>query len=130
MLTNASKRINNPVPPEFANVSVLRLITISVALICLTVTSYATWTVYTMSNRISTYETDYQVEIISKNVGPVNFVLLEQVLQIDTEKQNFQFTPPTRDPFYNRAITSTMSGLPTSPTTTVSSTPSTTTTQL
>lgn len=130
MLTNAPKRIDNPIPPEFANVSILRLITIGVALICLTVTSYATWTVYVMSNRISTYETDFRAEAVSKSAGPVNFTLLEQVLHTDAEKQNLKFIPPTRDPFYDRAITSTISGLPSSPTTTVSSTPSPTTTPL
>jgi hypothetical protein len=118
MLTNTPKRIDNPIPPEFANVSVLRLITIGVALICLTVTSYATWTVYLMSNRISTYETDFQAQMVSKSAGPVNFVLLEQVLLIDNEKQHLEFVPPTRDPFYNQLITSTISGIPVNATTT------------
>ncbi|HRH23510.1 MAG TPA: hypothetical protein PK295_02690 [Candidatus Magasanikbacteria bacterium] len=130
MLTNTPKRIHNPVPPEFANVSTLRLITVGVALICLTVTSYATWTVYVMSNRISTYETDFRAEAVSKSAGPVNFTLFEQVLRTDAEKQNLKFIPPTRDPFYDRAITSTMNGLHSGPTTTASSTPSTSTTQL
>ncbi len=118
MLTNTPKRIDNPIPPEFANVSVLRLITIGVALICLTVTSYATWTVYLMSNRISTYETDFQAQIVSKSVGPVNFALLEQVLLIDSEKQQMEFIPPIRDPFYDQTITSTISGASVGSTTT------------
>ncbi|MBP9732372.1 MAG: hypothetical protein KBD29_02865 [Candidatus Magasanikbacteria bacterium] len=118
MLTNTPKRIDNPIPPEFANVSVLRLITIGVALICLTVTSYATWTVYLMSNRISTYETDFQAQIVSKSAGPVNFVLLEQVLLIDSEKQHLEFIPPIRDPFYDQIITSTISGTSVGSTTT------------
>lgn len=127
MLTNTPKRIDNPTPPEFANVSVLRLITIGVALICLTVTSYATWTVYLMSNRISAYETDIQAQIVSKSAGPVNFTLLEQVLLLDNEKQNLEFIPPTRDPFYNQIITSTISSLSVSSTTIIPETTSSTT---
>lgn len=120
MSTNAPKRIDNPIPPEFSNVSTLRLITLGVALICLIVTSYATWTVYLMSNRISTYETDIQVEIVSKKVAPVNFVLLEKILQIDSEKQQIQFIPPLRDPFYNQTITSTINSVSITSSTTIS----------
>ncbi len=113
MSTNTPKRIHNPIPPEFANVSILRLITVFVACISLLGTGYTTWLVYSMSNRISGYEVSKQFEMVSKKAGPINFTLLEKVLNVDSEKQRLTFIPPTHDPFYNRPVTTTVSSIPT-----------------
>ncbi len=111
MTSTTPKKIHNPIPPEYANVSILRFITIGVACLSLIMVSYATWIVYTMSNRLAHYETIFQVESMSARVAPINFKLLEQILSIDQAKQNFTFVPYSRNPFYDRAITSTQSNL-------------------
>jgi hypothetical protein len=108
MNITSPKKIHNPTPPEYANVHILRWIMIFVGFICLAVTGYATWSVYTLSNRIGVYELTVEVGPISSRVTPINFDKYERVVAIDKEKKSFMLTPTTRDPFYARTITSTL----------------------
>lgn len=101
------KKIHNPIPPEYANVFILKMITAIVGIICLLLSAYATWVVYTMSNRIALYENPLGVETVMRKVAPLDFSLFEQVMSIDEKKRTFTLPPLTRDAFYNRSITST-----------------------
>lgn len=107
MTDTAPKRIDNPIPPEYANVFVLKTITVAVGIICLILTAYATWVVYTMSNRIAAYESPVEAAAVVRKVAPIDFGVFERVITIDEEKQNFTSLPLTVDVFYNRLVTST-----------------------
>ncbi len=101
------KRIHNPIPPEFANVSLLRIITVTVAIVSLIMVSYATWVIYTMSNRVSTYESTIELKSVPPTVAPINFKLLDDIITLDHDKQSFVHIPMIHDSFYDRMITST-----------------------
>ncbi|GEM_PF-2946717 len=119
--TKQSNREPAP-PPEYANVRTLRWIGVFVGCVCLAIASYATWTIYTLSNRIGMNEIPLEVANLSQRVSPINFGVLERVHTIDKEKKSFILLPIEWDAFYGYTITTT----PTSETTTISM-PTTTT---
>ena len=53
-------------PPEYANVRTLRWIGVFVGCVCLAIASYATWTIYTLSNRIGMNEIPLEVANLSQ----------------------------------------------------------------
>lgn len=107
MINTNQKKINNPTPPEYANVFVLKTITVAVGIICLLLTGFVTWTVYSVSNHIAAYQNSLEVESVARKVAPIDFPTLERVIKIDEQKQKNQLTPITTDVFYNRIVTST-----------------------
>lgn len=111
-MNGTPKRIHNPIPPEYANIFVLRTITIIVGIFCLLLTGYATWVVYTMSNNIAVYQDSLEVEAAVRRVAPIDFSMLERVVTIEEKKQTFKLPPITTDVFYNRTVTSTGSTAP------------------
>lgn len=103
------KKIHTPISPEYANVALLRLITVCVGLICLLITSYATWTIYVLTNHISNYTTILHSQDSSpRTIAPINFELFETTSAIDKTKQSFKLTPIVWDMFYTRTVTSTI----------------------
>lgn len=104
------KRIRNPIPPEYANVFVLKIITIIVGVICLLLTGYATWTVFTMSNRIASYHTSLEAAVIADRVAPIDFRMLDSVSSTEHNKQTLSLPRLTHDLFYNTSITTTDTG--------------------
>jgi hypothetical protein len=123
MRLSAPKKNHSPIPPEYANVRILKWIAFLVGFVCLSITSYATWTIYTLSNRIGMHEIPLEIVSISKRVTPINFGMLESVRAIDKEKKSFMLEPIGWDMFYQRTITpppSPLSSMTSSTTSTIS----------
>lgn len=128
-MSTLHKRIRNPIPPEYANVFVLKLITIAVGVISLLLTGYATWTVFSMSNRIATYHTSLEAAVIADRVAPIDFRVLDSVSSTEHNKQTLILPRLAHDIFYNTSITTTSDGfgnsfstITTTPTTLVTTT--------
>ncbi len=118
MRFTSAQSARTPTSPEYANVHILRWISVLVGCTCLAIAAYATWKVYTLSNRIGMNEISLEVASLSNRVSPINFGLLEEVLAIDKEKKSFMLPSVGWDMFYATStattiLTSTPSSSPT-----------------
>ncbi len=106
MRFTSAQSARTPTSPEYANVHILKWISVLVGCTCLAIAAYATWKIYTLSNRIGMNEISLEVASLSSRVSPINFGLLEEVLTIDKEKKTFMLPPIDWDMFYSTSTPS------------------------